>query len=45
MNSGGSNQSLLLDLMSAAMLRARVLAGNIANQNTTGYTSASCKTP
>ncbi|MEE8468624.1 MAG: flagellar basal body protein [Planctomycetota bacterium] len=37
MNIGGANQSLLLDLMSAATLRARVLAGNIANQNTPGY--------
>ena len=33
----GANQSLLLDLMSAATMRARVLAGNIANQNTPGY--------
>ena len=33
----GANQSLLLDLMSAATLRARVLAGNLANQNTPGY--------
>jgi len=33
----GANQSLLLDLMSAATLRARVLAGNITNQNTPGY--------
>lgn len=37
MNIGGANQSLLLDLMSAATLRARVLAGNISNQNTPGY--------
>ena len=33
----GASQSLLLDLMSAATLRARVLAGNITNQNTPGY--------
>ena len=37
MDIGGANQSLLLDLMSAATLRARVLAGNISNQNTPGY--------
>jgi len=36
-NIHGASQSLLLDLMSAATLRARVLAGNIANQNTPGY--------
>ena len=37
MNIRGANQSLLLDLMSAATLRARVLAGNVSNQNTPGY--------
>lgn len=37
MNIQGTNKNLLLDLMSAATLRARVLASNIANQNTPGY--------
>lgn len=33
----GPSDALLLRLMSAATLRARVLAGNLANQNTPGY--------
>jgi flagellar basal-body rod protein FlgB len=36
-NISGANQSLLLDLLGAATLRARVLASNISNQNTPGY--------
>lgn len=31
------NADLVLRLMSAATLRARVIAGNVANQNTPGY--------
>lgn len=32
-----ANKELLLRLMSAASLRAKVIAGNVANQNTPGY--------
>jgi flagellar basal-body rod protein FlgB len=32
-----ANKQLLLRMMSAATLRARVLAANVANQNTPGY--------
>lgn len=37
MDLSGENNDLLLRLMSAASLRARVLAANVANQNTPGY--------
>jgi len=33
----GDNSRLLIDMMSAATQRHRVLAGNIANQNVPGY--------
>ncbi len=32
-----TDQQVLLDLLSATSLRARVLAGNVANQNVPGY--------
>lgn len=37
MDIGGEQSKLLLKLMSASALRGRVLASNIANQNTPGY--------
>lgn len=37
MEVGLSSEALLQRLMGAAQLRARVLSGNIANQNTPGY--------
>jgi flagellar basal-body rod protein FlgB len=36
-NVADGNTDVLLRLMSAATLRARVLAGNLSNQNTPGY--------
>lgn len=33
----GSNHDLLMRLMSASSLRAKAIAGNIANQNVPGY--------
>lgn len=33
-----SNSQLLLDLMSASVLRAKVIGHNVANQNVPGYT-------
>ena len=38
MDVGGPKTDLLLRLMSASTLRAKVIAGNVANQNTPGYT-------
>jgi flagellar basal-body rod protein FlgB len=38
MDGVSSSESLLLRLMEAAELRARVVSANIANQNTPGYT-------
>jgi flagellar basal-body rod protein FlgB len=37
MDFAGPNGDLLARLMSAASLRARVISGNLANQNTPGY--------
>ncbi len=37
MDISGKNSALLLQLMNASLLRARVLAANLANQNTPGY--------
>ncbi len=37
MDLGGPNGKLLLNLMSATSLRARVIAGNVSNQNTPGF--------
>ncbi|MCP3914804.1 MAG: flagellar biosynthesis protein FlgB [bacterium] len=37
MDLGGPNGDLLLRLMSATSLRAKVIAGNVSNQNTPGF--------
>ncbi len=37
MDIGPANKDLLLNLLSASALRARVIAGNLANQSTPGY--------
>ena len=37
MDIGGPTGDLLLRLMSASALRAKVIAGNVSNQNTPGY--------
>jgi flagellar basal-body rod protein FlgB len=38
MDVGGPQTELLFQLMNATTLRAQVIAGNVANQNTPGYT-------
>jgi len=38
MDIGGSNEALLVRLLGAATARSQVLAANISNQNTPGYT-------
>ncbi len=37
MDISGPQQDLLMKLMSASSLRAKAIAGNVANQNTPGY--------
>ncbi|MDA1267178.1 MAG: flagellar basal body rod protein FlgB [Planctomycetota bacterium] len=37
MDISSANKDLLLHLMTASTMRAKVLAGNVANQNTPGY--------